>query len=310
VVVIVRRAAALLVLGAVLPACGGEDLGREPVPVAPKPLEPTDYCREAAGYEFLNVLDFEGAGASNAVCDVSNPRNSAATCNWYAGSDGAHVCTDDPQTSLRPSGNMNFPGEALPEDRCGAAGSGLHVVATRVAACIPSDETSNGKIGWGANFQVDSLPIGPPDTGGAACGEPEEGVDPPGSLFFDASCWDGISFWAKKNGPTGGSAITVTVSDAWTTSGRMDPETNMPYCETRDGVPDTRKCDSAGAAVSLTEEWTLYVLRWEDLKQKGFGVPSVLGRVDPGNIKGVTLLISPGDWDIWIDDVAFFRNAP
>jgi hypothetical protein len=61
--------------------------------------------------------------------------------------------------------------------------------------------------------------------------------------------------------------------------------------------------------VTLTEDWTFYALPWNALNQKGFGVPSLLGRVDSGNIKGVTLLITPGDWDIWIDDVAFFRTA-
>jgi hypothetical protein len=32
--------------------------------------------------------------------------------------------------------------------------------------------------------------------------------------------------------------------------------------------------------------------------------------VDSGNIKGLTILVSPGDWDFWVDDVSFFRKAP
>jgi hypothetical protein len=303
-----RGAAALLLSGVLLPACGGEDLGRPAPPEPAPPLEETDWCEVAAEYEFLPVLDFEPAGTSAAICDVAGPPEDR--CNWYAGSDTKHACLDKPLTMLRPSGNTAFPGEAIPEGRCGAPGTGLHVVGKRVAACIPEGDTpdeTNGKIGWGANFQVDALPSGAPDTGGGACGETSDNVPPPGSVFFDASCWAGVSFWAKKSGPGGGSSLTVTVSDFFTVD-FDDPK--IVSCQTDEGVPDSTKCDPAGRVVTLTEDWAFYALPWDSLNQKGFGLPSLLGRVDSGNLKGVTLLIAPGDWDIWIDDVAFFRTIP
>jgi hypothetical protein len=305
-----RSFAALVVFGAVLSACGGEDLGRPAPPEAVKELEPTNWCEVVEGYEFLRVLDFEPAGTSSAICDVAGQTEDR--CNWYAGTDGRHGCTN-PLTMLRPTGGTNFPGEAIPGGRCGVPSTGLHVVGTRVAQCIQPDspsEDSDGKIGWGANFQVDALPVGAPDTGGAACGETPDGVPDPGSAFFDASCWDGVSFWARKSGPSGGSSLTVTVTDVFTSMSPIPNEAGAYYCSISETAPDSTKCDAMGRVVTMTEEWQFFVLPWNSLNQKGYGVPSLLGRVDSGNIKGLTILVSPGDWDFWVDDVSFFRKAP
>jgi hypothetical protein len=301
----VRRASVLLALGSWLPACGGEDIGRPAPPEPATELQAEDWCADAAKYEYLNILDFEPAGASTAVCDVAGPRQEQ--CNWYAGSDTAHACKKG--TTLRPR-NDAFPGEAIPEGRCGMPGTALHVVGTRVAACIPEHDpvatTSNGRIGWGANFQVDALPTGAPDSGGAACEADPDNPFAPGEIFFDASCWDGISFWARKSGPVGGSALTITVTDVFTAGLTEDPRVGI-VCKTEETAEDSTKCDAMGRAVTLKEDWNFYALPWRSLAQKGFGRESLLGTVDRGNIKGVTVLISPGDWDIWVDDIALFR---
>lgn len=304
-----RRAAALLVLGVALPACGGEDLGRPAPPTASPPLEQVDYCRIADELEFLPILDFEPAETTTAVCDVSDPDDGSRNCNWYPGRDMNHECVDRPPSAIQPKDNMAFPGEAIPGGLCGNEGSALHVTATRVAACLGSD----GKIGWGANFQVDNLPRRKDTSGDARCVPPGPGLDEPGALKFDASCWEGVSFWARKNGPHGGSSLTLTVADVWTSVIKQNPETNSPYCSNLEGTPqnpvaDSAKCDAAGAAISLTEEWTLYTLSFGELKQKGYGVPSPIGRIDAGNLTALAIVIAPGDWDFWVDDLSFFRR--
>jgi hypothetical protein len=259
-------------------------------------------------------MDFEPRGESMAICDTTNVGDATARCSSYAGSDTAHACTNPP-TMLRPSG-QNFGGDAIPDGRCDSQGSGMHVTASRLAACIPKEPTpvpdgqagdSNGRVGWGANFQVENLRLDADGVGGSACLEAPEGGDEPGSVLFDASCWDGVSFWAKKTPGPYGSAITLTVPDVWTSTTKMNPDTGMPYCSTSETVADSAKCDAPGAVISLTEEWTFIAVPFYLLKQKGFGVPSPIGRIDPGNIKGITFLISPGDWDFWLDDVSFYR---
>jgi len=305
----------LLALSA-LAGCGGEDLGRPPPPgpAVGTDVNGTDWCEVAVDYEFLNIMDFEPGGTTTGLCDTTSMMSSES-CNSYSGADGTHAC--GMETTFRPAGNV-FGGDAIPGDLCDEPANGLHVVGTSVAACIPPDHPeididSDGKIGWGAAFELQDLPHGAPPSGGG-CIEPEEGIDPPGSIFFDATCWDGISLWARKSGPQGGTSITITVSDVWTSPGKKDPETGEDFCSTSATVLDTAKCDAPGVAVSLTEEWTFITLPFAVLKQKGYGVPSPIIaidpgnlQIDPGNIRGMKVLMSPGDWDIWFDDIAFYR---
>jgi hypothetical protein len=304
------RCAAVAIFALGLPACGGEDIGRPAPPEAAKELDPVDWCEVAEGYEFLSVVDFEPNGTSTSVCDVaSRDQMTRGLCSPWIGKDDGHNCMDAPATSLRPSGNTNpIGGDAVPGGRCGGPANGVHLVGTRVAACVGSD----GKIGWGANFEI-RLPANANQGGGTGCREAPAGGLRPGSKLFDATCWDGVSFWAKKSPGPVGTSITVTVPDYWTSD--AEPEVALKPCSTADSAADSEKCDAPGVAISMREEWTLVVVPFSLLKQKGFGVPSPLKQIDPsgweidsGNVRGITFLLAPGDWDFWLDDVALYRT--
>jgi hypothetical protein len=72
--------------------------------------------------------------------------------------------------------------------------------------------------------------------------------------------------------------------------------------------PDARKCDPFGFGVLLTPDWRFIKLPFANARQKGFGVPSPLGTLDTSALLGLQLGVSAGDLDVWIDDIAFYRE--
>ena len=81
------------------------------------------------------------------------------------------------------------------------------------------------------------------------------------------------------------------------------------YCSLLPGAPDAEKCDPFGAAVLMTEEWRFVKLPFAHLQQKGFGVPAPSGHVDPSALLGMQFGLAAGNWDLWLDDIAFFKEA-
>lgn len=114
-------------------------------------------------------------------------------------------------------------------------------------------------------------------------------VDPKGP--YDASEYEGIAFLAKR-GAGGPLSIRVKMPDANT-----DPQGGA--CE---------ECyNDFGADFELNEEWTRYVVKFENLKQEsGWGRPRP-EQVDAKRLMGLQWQISAGssEFDVWIDDVTF-----
>jgi len=195
------------------------------------------------------------------------------------------VSPDLPESNPR-IGQQSFDAQPLPSDRCGSEGRAMHVTAKNIGMCFGS----NGRIGWGGGLDITFVP--PLD---AAMGG-----------------WDGISFWVKRGSPSSKSALILSVVDAYSYGAAADPETGVA-CNASDPVPgivvlDTEKCDAFGTAISLTDEWTFYPARFDDMRQKGFGLPSPLGRIETSEIVRLQFLLSAGDWDFWVDDVQLFRD--
>lgn len=297
-----RRLAVLGLCFAQLAGCGGEDLGR---PSAERTgVEQIDACRGSEGYEFKPIMDFEASGDDTRItCDAAL----GVSCSYYFNYDLAHsVLTPDELAARFPAGSGYdclsqvspefavsnpeaadgvFNSEPIDGGRCEQSTSGFHITARNIGMCYGT----NGRLGWGASADVTFAPV------------------------LDASEWDGISFWVRRGKGSSGRAIILSLVDPYT-SGAEDPETLEAYCNASDTVPgqtpvpDTAKCDAFGTAITLTDEWTFVPADFGALRQKGFGVRSPLGRVDAARLTRLQVLMTAGDWDVWIDDIALFRK--
>jgi endoglucanase len=114
-------------------------------------------------------------------------------------------------------------------------------------------------------------------------------VDPKGT--YDATAYKGVSFWAKK-GPGSTSKVRLKVPDTNT-----DP----------DGKVCTQCFNDFGMDLTLTEQWTQYVVPYMAMSQmKGWGSPHTAG-VDSSKIYGMQFQVNePGAaFDIWVDEIQF-----
>ena len=314
-------------LVATLSACGGTDNGR-PSGKAPEGAGALP-CDAANGYTSQVFIDFEGE--LRTFAGYPDPRTAAA-CNltacqaspFFFNFDVAHTNEDPTDTracgaetktgcdcqlptkpdvvpSSDPAIGSSLFGRPIEGGRCSAPGNAMHLEATNIATCYGS----NGRLGWGAGVDIKFDPSGPLDDAAGAPGSGGASGDEahaPGSNGYDARAWDGISFWVRKGNLGSNSTLIVTVADPGTTP--APPE----GCSDAETAPDAEKCDAFGVAVTLSEEWTFVPALFRSMRQKGFGKPSPLGYLDSGNLVKIQLLLGPGDWDLWIDDVAFFRD--
>lgn len=323
-----RKAPAYALLGALallLGACGGEDKGRPSPDVVVVP--PLDQCALANQYDFQPIVTFEPrtspSGGMNryAYCDAAVPCEAVSPAPFYFNYDKAHsdplpMLTEamTPTTCPSPSapatvniskhdviteGPREIFGQTLPDGpRCGTSANALNFTARDLAMCVGP----NGRLGWGAgldlNFQKPNL--------------------------FDASDWDGVSFWVRGDGK-GGSAFVFSIIDAQnegitaefdqTASPgcgcyRPHPDTAPEHwqCSNDPGpeYPDVVKCDAYGAEVSLTTDWTFYAFEFSGLRQKGFGFASQ--PFDKSKLSRLQFLVQFGNWSFWLDDIALFRK--
>lgn len=114
----------------------------------------------------------------------------------------------------------------------------------------------------------------------------------------DVQSWDGFSFWARR-GPASARSLFFSVTDAGT----------IPSDDTCDEEPEdlVDKCDPYGAGIGLEESWRYFAIPFSDLRQRGFGVPTE--SLDVRSVQGLSWAAEPGDWDVWIDDLALYRRG-
>jgi hypothetical protein len=291
-------------------ACGGPDRGRPKAELATSSLDAgvdTDTeCTAAADLTLLSITDFEPAPGSSsglkptAVCDPGINANGA--CSMYYNFDGEqspHVCTSatpsaascvqadgtpEPAsfcltTNIRAAGAM-VDVTQIPGGRCGVSNYAFHLAATNIAACY---DPTTLKQGWGVTYQI--------------------------AFTFDASSWDGISLWVRRGSASSVSAILVNMQDEYTSGSACGMLAALePAVPSMPPPPDALKCDPFGLGVGLTDDWRFVKIPFAKAEQKGFGVPSPLGKLDAAGLTGVQFVLSPGDWDLWIDDLAIYRE--
>jgi hypothetical protein len=274
-------------LALVLSSCGGEDAGGPDL--VPPDATPLDPCVADAGYELQPIVNFEpfamGTGINrNAAC------NQGVSCAFYFNGDRANSPPDgcNPELNVEstpPLASSALRGRDIPGGRCETSTSALNIMARNLAVCI---DPRTGRKGWGA------------------------GMDVTFSSPFDATEWEGFSFWVKRGSPpvpgdnrTDNKSIIALAVDQYS-SGEPACDATDPALATVQ-VPDTAKCDPFGASVTLTDEWSFVPVRFSAMRQKGFGVASPIGGLDTSGIIRLQFLLTAGEWDFWIDDISFFR---
>jgi len=106
---------------------------------------------------------------------------------------------------------------------------------------------------------------------------------------YDASAYEGITFWAR-----GQDQVFMHVSTVAT----------VPVDEGGTCASATLCWDDHGKSILLTDEWTQYTVRWDEVQQAGWGIPADF---DPSRI--VLFHWQDQDassFDIWVDDLRFF----
>jgi hypothetical protein len=297
-----------LVLALALLQCGGADRGRPEAPVTVE-AGAGDPCTAATGLEFQNIADFEGdvaqcdpaiAPGVMAQCfylnyDVANsPRACDATKDKPCALASGERASSDYCLSLDPSQGGHLTNSKMDgPNRCGTSARALHFRGVNIATCIDPD---SNREGWGATLQV------------TFNWNPNGNASTP----YDASAWEGISFWIRRGSQPTETAFLASVQDLYTAAPPLPTDggpTYVAYCNTMAAAPDAEKCDPFGAAVLMTEEWRFVKLPFALLQQKGFGVPSPTGKVDTKDLLGLQFSFAAGNWDLWLDDIALYRQA-
>jgi hypothetical protein len=123
---------------------------------------------------------------------------------------------------------------------------------------------------------------------------------------FDASDWDGVAFWGRR-GEDSGSTLFFAISEKHTdqNDGSRLFEDREPFCE-ENPVDPLMKCDRFGVGVGLEKEWQFFKVPFSRMRQRGFGIQAP--EMDLSALIGVNISFEIGDWDIWMDDVAFYRE--
>ncbi|HEY4015027.1 MAG TPA: hypothetical protein VGM06_16905 [Polyangiaceae bacterium] len=319
---------AWLVGGSTTPACGGTSGTKEPVALVPALVDPGSGpvdCTVANPYDMTMIEDFEFGAATgwytnNEVCypwTQAKIECADAGVVCFPGPDGLHVpaCSPDgglPQvwSSCYGTGQVdcNDIGDAMAlcQQECLTMQTSPPFLADQLpASIIPGGGRCGSLYGlhvvagpfsnWGGNL-------------GTRFPEP-----------VDATSYDGIAVW-MRTAPGFANSPRITVSDPFT-----DSQVNMypapdasAYCQPNVNCASQMAagntncynigCDTFGQYAPLTEDWRLFVLSFDDMRQGGWGKqrPSL----DLSQILSIQISYPVGTWDFWIDDIAFYRQKP
>jgi hypothetical protein len=113
---------------------------------------------------------------------------------------------------------------------------------------------------------------------------------------MNVAAFDGISFWAKGRGGDAVRFLAVVPGS--------DPTVGVGDCD-----PSAMKCsDHPGVLFTLTPDWEVYSVAWNDLKQAGWGSQATFA-----DVINAVLWINDGpvtSFDFSIDQVLLYRGDP
>jgi hypothetical protein len=309
------RAVGIVVLcAAASAACGGNTDRPRPDPGSVcRPLVPLGDqvdlgggpvdCNALDGYE-LYLLDNWEAGA--------------ASISWYVNND--RTADSDPKPDTDP-----VPAEEIIGGRCVGARPSANAATVCDTSDMPPGEctrelepesrfafhqrtgllTANGgQLGRGfPPICPDGAPLchfapGPPEVGPCS---PSMGSTPAtdGCTGRDFSQWEGVFVWARV-GPYSADTVKVRVADKLTDDKGCvcNPYTNQN--DPGDG------CDKFSAFVGLDGTFRAYLVPFDRMQQGGWGMRSP--GLDTSDLFSFALEYGRGSWDLWIDDIGFYRR--
>jgi hypothetical protein len=126
---------------------------------------------------------------------------------------------------------------------------------------------------------------------------------------MDVSAESGIAFWAKTDSADVQS-LELVVNDVYTYP-VVEPELRECQLETPDYLPPLgARCWNGGKSLRvLSQGWRLYTIDFSELVQDTWGTRSPGGRPDLGRVLSIEFhLPAVLDFDLWLDDIAFFRR--
>ena len=265
-----------------LNACGGPDEGR---PVVPDPFagESVDPCVGHEDLEFLLIEDFEEGIARN----------------FNTGNDGNNGDNVDLQIIPAEQDSAPIAHELPGEGRCGVSTLALRYQAEGIcqwASISANLDTMNDATGWeGIALWVRQ--------------EPHPGVGEPLGRGIRVSVRDLFTVEATASDAAYcGAGRTTPVADQAT----CPPSAPCPTLGDEDvGVdhPEKLCCDPFGLSVALTDDWQLWTVPFTEMQQGGYGRIRPEG-LDISRLIRLELALGPGNYDFWLDDVAFYRRRP
>lgn len=277
----------LLLLASSVVGCGGTSEIDRPVATSqPKKsgsipaqlLYELDECdRAVAKYNFFVLEAFD---EDRAVNDGSRPDE---TLGWWASDDGTN-----PNRSPAPPQTGMFL-ETRSTDRILPQEGGAPSLTG--GSCDPSERAIR-VVSEAPGFAEWGYTLGANTNGGAAADA---------TTFADG----GLAFWIKGKGAVSefsgletGVTLFASVPDRYT-----DSDQNT-FCNQQ--AENELQCDPFGRGVTARDRWQLVLLPFDEMQQRGFGMPSELDGPDLENLIRFQFNIGLGAWDVWIDQVSFY----
>jgi len=296
--------------GAILPLSG------EPDP----PSKPVD-CHALDGYELS--LDVDDPN----LHWVGEDFETGAATGWYVNNDFTGRQMPKPDTDP-------VPGQEIPGGRC----LGVPHRESRFAMHIVSGVLTDYGGVFGRNLPrryltgvcpINSCPdrvsypatIGPCGTGQGNAPQPPADPDSCTASKHEncicltgdnASGWEGLVLWARK-AQGSASSIRVQFGDVHT-----DDSNQACECNNQQRNPEgmlisatnqndsSNGCDKFGSFATLDGTWRPYLFPFNRMQQGGWGKPS-LG-FDASQIFSISINYGRGAWDLWIDDISYYRR--
>lgn len=271
------------VLGAALTlsvtACGGTSNDPRPEKPSADASDPElESCEDIVeAFEFRVIEPFE---------DASVQDDGMRDAGWWVSTDGTNdynYLPYDVHLVGTTNVNANFQPTTPEEDEPSAA-----PMLTGEAACEPSagymklESREPGFSDWGMTFGANL-----------------------NASIRDASDWDGIGFWARHGEESAGRTFYATLPDKYTSN--QEAADGVHY-ECRDALEVENLCDPFGRGIAVSDEWRFYLLPFAQLSQQGFGKASPLGMLDVQEILGMSFQIGAGTWEIWVDEIVYYRE--
>ena len=319
-----KRLAGALVVVALVGACGGVSEKERPpnvretadggvVPTTCSALVPlSEYPDPGSGPVACNALDgFE-------VYLLDNFEPGEASIAWYTNND--RTAESDPAPDTDP-----IPATLIPGGRCIDAAPSADAPTVCDSPNLPRGEcttpyrlasqsavrirtgllTANGgQLGRSLPLTCDEnapacpFKAGPPEVGPCSTGL---GSTPPtgGCEGYDLSLWDGVVLWARV-GPNSADTIKVRVADKTTDDKGCvcDPYTNQNDSSTG--------CDKFSAFIGLDRDFRAYFVPFGEMLQGGWGMQSP--GLDTSGLFSFAVEFGRGSWDLWVDDIGFYRR--